>query len=114
MTNEKRQGILGTRQVIADKLKQGNHIRVNDKLNNIASNIENDHPIAATALRTITKFNDLTQTPFRKINTYLYNKIKPPTTKESDAQYIRNHLDEKRLTPSEYIKINEDGNKNEI
>ena len=98
MTNEKRQGILGTRQVIADKLKQGNHDNpVNVKLNNIASNIENDHPIAATALRTITKFNDLTQTPFRKINTYLYNKIKPPTTKESDAQYIRNHLMKKDL-----------------
>ena len=75
-------GLLGkiqknVRHAIADSLKRGREqgYSINNKLKRIASNIDN--PIAAGALNGFIKFDELSAIPFRKMNEYLYDKIKP-------------------------------------
>ena len=123
-------GLLGklqniTRHAIADALQRGREQHensLNNKLKRLASNIDN--PLAAGALKVITKVNDLAEIPFRKANMYLNDKLKPVTTDKSmnhdvkdstnRADHLRKLLNSKRMTPTEYLISNQDDNKNEI
>ena len=124
-------GLLGkiqnkTRNVIADTLKRGREHEgsINNKLKRIASNMERHDKLAANAIKGIIKFNELAEMPFRKMNSYLYDKVKPLTPNENTkpdnndsadrAQHIRKLLNAKRMTPTESFILNERDNKNEI
>lgn len=103
-------GLLGkiqnkTRHVLADALKRGREQEgsINNKLQRIASNIERHDPLAAATLNGIVKFNDLAAKPFRKINTYLYNKLNPTTTDESSNPNPSSMDQRSSETPHKYM-----------